>query len=341
MTERSVVEGKRRLYDRTSGDVADHAGVGAQHRVRRVHGAWPLGCREGGLARERGRFGRNLAIPAVIVLVVLLVIPSVLTVDYSFRGNTYSGSGVGRYVGLSNYSALVHSSIFWQSLEVTVIFAVSFVLLSTLLGLAMALLMNLPFRGRRITRSLLVIPWACPWVIIGIIWNRFASGTSFGGLDELLGWFHLANSGSTPLSNPHLALIMTVIAASWRQSCFAAMLILAGLQGRPPQLLEAAAIDGAGPWKRFLNVTLPWLRLVLVTVTVLNVIYGFLQFDIIYTLTNGGPGAATQMLSILMYNTMFSNNEVGTGSAVAVVLGLVTLLAGIVTVRLLYRRQEA
>jgi multiple sugar transport system permease protein len=292
------------------------------------------------LEKAKSRFGRWLVVPSTVVLVVLLFVPTLLTLDYSFRENTSGGSGVGAYVGFKNFRTVLDTPLFWESLRITVIFAAGFVLISTVVGLAAAMLLNQRFRGRGLARALLILPWACPWLVIGILWNRFIGGTTNGGLAQILGWLHIMDPNTSILAHPQWALVMTIIASAWRQACFAAILFLAGLQSLPDELNEAASMDGAGIWRRFRSITLPWLRPVLISVTVLNVIYGFLQFDIIYSLTHGGPGTATETLSILIYQTLFLHTHIGTGSAVSVILGLLSLLGGVLAVRLLDRRSE-
>ena len=141
------------------------------------------------------------------------------------------------------------------------------------------------------------------------------------------------------LSDPNTALPITVLAAVWRQASFAGILLLAGLQTLPEELNEAAQLDGANWWQRFSNITLPWLRPVLITVTVFNVIYAFLQFDVIFAMTGGGPGDTTQVMSILIYRQLFVNTNIGLGSALAVVLGVVALVGGLVIVKLFYRKE--
>ena len=118
----------------------------------------------------------------------------------------------------------------------------------------------------------------------------------------------------------------------WRQASFAGILLLAGLQTLPEDLNEAASLDGAGVFQRFRNITLPWLKPALVTVTVLNIIYAFLQFDVIFAMTQGGPGDATQVLSILIYRQLFGVTQIGLGSALAVILGFIALAGGLLTV---------
>lgn len=133
---------------------------------------------------------------------------------------------------------------------------------------------------------------------------------------------------------------MTALAAIWRQSCLVALLLLAGLQTLPREVWDAASVDGAGILQRFRHITLPWLRPALTVVTVLNIIYGLMQFDVIFAMTQGGPGSATTLLSFLIYRQFFIFTNFGVGSALAVALAAVALLGGLIAVKTLYRKIE-
>ena len=293
----------------------------------------------GGLPTKADRaFGLKLVAPAMIILIVLLALPTVLTAIYSLHDVPASGSSFGPFVGIENYQIIFGSPVFWRSAQVTVAFAIGFVIFSTLIGLAMALLLNQRFIGRGLARALLIIPWATPWLVIGILWKWFADG-SVGGLNAVLLMLGLTSDYIPFLSDPNTALPITVLAAVWRQASFAGILLLAGLQTLPEELLEAAQLDGANWWQRFTNITLPWLRPVLITVTVFNVIYAFLQFDVVFAMTQGGPGDTTQVMSILIYRQLFVNTNIGLGSALAVILGVVALVGGLLIVKLFYRRE--
>lgn len=283
-------------------------------------------------------FGLKLVAPAMIILIVLLALPTLLTLVYSFHDVPASGSSFGPFVGFENFAIIFSSPVFWRSAQVTLTFSVGFVVLSTVIGLAMAMLLNQRFIGRGLARALLIIPWATPWLVIGILWKWFADG-SVGGLNAVLLLLGLTQDYQPFLSDPNTALPITVLAAVWRQASFAGILLLAGLQTLPEELNEAAQLDGANWWQRFSNITLPWLRPVLITVTVFNVIYAFLQFDVVFAMTQGGPGDTTQVLSVLIYRQLFVNTNIGLGSALAVILGVVALIGGLTIVRLFYRRE--
>lgn len=291
----------------------------------------------GGLTRDRQRFGKLATVPAVIVLAATLVLPTLLTAYYSVHENG-PAAGVGSFTGLRNYQAVFEAPIFWTSLKVTLIFTVGFVIFATVIGLLAAALLNIPFSGNYIFRAFLIVPWAAPWLVIGIIWNRFLSSSTSGSIPQVLEWLGLPGGGNDFLAHPTGALVFSIVAAGWRQASFAGLLLLAGLQSLPPEIKDAAAVDGAGPWQRFRFITLPWLRPILAIVIVLNIIYGFMQFDIIFALTHGGPGTSTELLTLLIYQTMYTDSHLGTGAALSVVLALLALACGLWTVRVVYRK---
>lgn len=284
-------------------------------------------------------FGLKLVGPALALLVVLLAFPTALTIIYSLHDVPANGASLGTFVGIENFEIVFSSPVFWRSAIVTLNFSIGFVILSTVIGLAMALLLNQKFIGRGLARAMLIIPWATPWLVIGILWKWFADG-SVGGLNAVLVMIGATTEYYDFLSDPNTAMPITVLAAVWRQASFAGILLLAGLQALPGELHEAASLDGANVWQRFLHITLPWLRPVLITVTVFNVIYAFLQFDVVFAMTQGGPGDTTQVMSILIYRQLFVSTNIGLGSALAVILGVVALIGGLITVRLFYRKES-
>jgi len=289
------------------------------------------------LAAADRRFGLLLAIPATFIVLLLVGGPSLQTIVYSFEKVSFIGPTP--FVGLDNYVRLLNSDEFKDSFRITTVYAAGFVLISTSLGLAFALLLNERFRGRGIARTLLIIPWAAPWLMVGIMWKWFIDA-DVGMFNGLLYQFGLIHDYVPFLANPSGALIVTIVAAAWRQASLSGLLFLAALQTIPPDLPEAATVDGASTLQRFRYVTLPWMRPVLMVVLVTNVIFGFLQFDVIYAMTQGGPGNSTTLLSILLYRQIFQFSNVGIGSAIAVVLGLVAFTVGLVFVKFLYRSES-
>jgi len=301
--------------------------------------AWHMPVRTGRsrLAAADRRFGMLLAIPATLIVLLLVGGPSLQTFIYSFQKVSFNGPTP--FVGLDNYVRVLNSDEFRESFRITTLYAAGFVLISTTLGLAFALLLNERFRGRGIARTLLIVPWAAPWLMVGIMWKWFIDA-DVGMLNGLLYQFGLIHDYVPYLATPNSALLATIVAAAWRQASLSGLLFLAALQTIPPDLPEAATVDGASTWQRFRYVTVPWMRPVLMVVLVTNVIFGFLQFDVIYAMTQGGPGNATTLLSILLYRQIFQFSNVGIGSAIAVILGLVAFGVGLIFVKFLYRSES-
>lgn len=285
-------------------------------------------------ARGSRRFGALLALPATVIILALVGAPGIRAVLYSFQ--TVSLDGATKWAGLSNYSILFGDSAFLQSAALTAEYAVCFLVLSTILGLSFALLLNQEFHGRWLCRALLIVPWACPWVIVGTIWKWLTDG-SVGALNALLVQSGLTHHYTSFLASQSWAVVFTILAGVWRQASFSGLLFLAALQTIPGELYEAAQVDGASPWQRLRRITLPWLREVGVVVVVVNTIFGIMMFDVVYAMTQGGPGQATSLLSIFLYNELYSYDNVGLASATAVLLGLAALGLGVVFVRMLYR----
>lgn len=283
------------------------------------------------------RFGLLLALPATIVVVLLIGGPAIQTIIYSLQKVSFNGPST--WVGFDNYARVFASPNFQHSLGVTVKYALGFLVLSTGLGLGFALLLNEPLRLRWLGRTLLIIPWAAPWLMVGIMWKWFIDA-DVGWLNGFLYQIGVIDDYIPFLANTDQALFFTILAAVWRQASLTGLLILAALQTVPHELPEAARVDGANAWQRFRYVTLPFLMPVLLVVMVTNLILGFLQFDVIFVMTQGGPGNATELLSMYLFKVLFNFSEWGAGSAVAVILGLIAFAIGLVFVRVMYRTES-
>jgi multiple sugar transport system permease protein len=293
--------------------------------------------RAGLVARNR-RFGALLATPATLLVVALVGVPALITLAYSFQHISFAGSSA--FVGLQNYALLASSTAFQHAFGLTMVYALGVMAISTVLGLAFAVILNQTFHGRGLARTLLIVPWAVPWLLVGIIWKWFADA-DVGALNGLLYQVGATHAYIPFLASPQWALVLGILAASWRQASLSGLLLLAALQVIPGDLTEAAIIDGANAFQRFRYISLPWLRQVLVIVIITNVVSGFLQFDVIYALTEGGPGDATKLLSMVLYQQLFQFSNIGVGSAIAVVMGLVAFGIGLAFVVFLYREESA
>jgi multiple sugar transport system permease protein len=289
----------------------------------------------GSPARRRRRFaswldrhlGAVLVAPAIAVLATFAFYPIAGSFWMSLHGTILSLPRRGEpFVGLGNYRDLFAGALFWRSLGTTLSFVAASTALETVLGLAVALCLHVPFRGRNAVRAAVLVPWAVPTVVASQMW-RFLLNDRYGPVSYYL--FH----GATPLAEPGGALASVIAADVWKTTPFAALILLAGLQMIPRQLDEAAAIDGAGRIDRFLHVTLPLLRPALVVVVLFRTIDAFRVFDLVFVMTQGGPADATDVLQYLGYRRSFSEGLVGSGAAVSTLVFLLSLVASISYVR--------
>ena len=276
-----------------------------------------------------------LMAPAVIAIVVIILSPLVTTIVYSFSNIDLIRDRT-TYIGLGNYVELFSGRLFWKAVEINLKFAAIVVIVPTTMGLFFALLLVEEFVGRSIGRTLLILPWALPWIVIGLLWNWIVNA-QFGALNGLLYTLGLIDKYIPFMANEHWALVFTALASAWRQTSFSAILLLAALQTIPEDLYDAAKVDGAGMRDRFRYITFAWLRPTLTIVLLYNIVLGFLQFDAVWMMTQGGPGDATMLISVLLYRYTFINFDLGMGAAVSNVLGLITMGVGLIFVRLIYR----
>lgn len=284
-------------------------------------------------------FGALLVLPAIVSVLVIILYPLVNTFALSFMKYDLF-KRVFRFVGLDNYGKLLADPLFTKSLIVTVVFGASVLVLATIMGLFFALLLNEDFPGRGFWRAILILPWALPWVIIGLLWG-WVVDANFGALNGLLYQLGLIEHYVPFLARDGWALFFTILATVWRQASLSGILFLAALQAIPPDQYDAAKVDGADMWNRFRYITLPWLRPTMLIASLINTLYGVMQFDVVFMMTQGGPGDATMLMSILLYRKTFISSDLGAGAAVSVVLALLALGLGLLFVRVLYRPQQA
>ncbi len=231
-----------------------------------------------------------------------------------------------KYVGIENYSYLL-SADFVQTIVRTVVFVSVSVPLAMGLGLVGALLLNHDFRGRNVLRALVCIPWFTPQSIVGIVWHWMVHPT-YGLINNLLLQFNLTNETISFLSFDK-AMWICIAMRCWRSTPFVILSLLAALQSIPESIYDASSVDGARPFQRLVYITLPMIKPVLVAVSLLLVIWSSVTFDMIWTLTQGGPVDSTKILSIAIYRKAFFEGNFGIASAMAVVtiIGLVVFTA--------------
>lgn len=274
--------------------------------------------------------------PVLLIYVVVVVYPMAYSAYLSF----FKWDGVAptkQFVGLQNYFTLLfNDKVFWTALLNNAIWLVAALLIPTSIGLGLALLLNKGFRGSSIYRSVFYFPAILSLAVVGLIWNWIYL-PDIGLINQLLGGLGLQSLQHNWLSDPNLALYAVMVAAAWNAAGLPMLLFLAGLQTINPEILEAAQVDGAGPVRRFLSVTFPLLRETTLIVLAITAINSLKVYDIIYAMTYGGPANSTQVLSTWMYFLTYNYNSVGQGTAIAVILFLLTLIFAIPYIRMMGR----
>lgn len=263
--------------------------------------------------------------PAVLATLALVFYPMLQAFATSLFHNILWKPRDVRFVGLDNYLAVAQDPVAWSSLGRTALWIGITIPLQLLLGLATALLLNQEFRWRGLARSLILIPWALPSVVIGLMWS-WIYHPQVGLLNDLLLRVGILEAAMPWLADPATALYSIILALVWQGFPFFAIMILAGLQTIPANLYEAAAIDGATAWQQFREITLPGLKGVLVTAVMLRLIWVANSIDVIYVMTGGGPGYATQTLPLYAFKRTYASMDFGYGTALAVTFSLLLLL---------------
>ncbi|HEY8346429.1 MAG TPA: sugar ABC transporter permease [Symbiobacteriaceae bacterium] len=238
------------------------------------------------------------------------------------------------FVGLANYLGALSDPAFWRAVGRTAYFTGMSTWLELVLGLLIALLLNQRFAGRGLLRGLVLIPWALPTMVNGMMW-RWIYHPNYGALNALLTQLGLISEYRNWLGSPLLAMNMVILADVWKMTPLAALILLANLQAIPQEQYEAAAIDGAGSWQRFRFITLPWLRSGILVVLVFRTIEAFKVFDIIYIMTRGGPANGTQTIAYYAYTEAFSSLQFGRGAAISYLIAIAITLMAVVYFRLI------
>lgn len=302
----------------------------------------PTVARRSRASRGDAWFAFWLVLPAVLAVIGVSVYPAAYAVWTSLH-NFNPAMGLNAWVGLENYRTVFTQPEFRTAILVTARFAISVTTLTILLGLGMALVLNQPFFGRGMMRSVLLVPWAMSGTVVGVLWAWIYDGGygtlngvlfQLGFIDQYIPWL---GDFDVPILGP-AALYLVVIAFVWNSAPMAALFFLAALQAVPNNLYRAAKMDGAGAWQRFRYITLPWIRPILLLVLILSTINGIMAFDLIFFLTRGGPGLETTVFSWLGYNTIFGFFRFGQGTAILLVLTLLSLVLAFLYMRLLDRK---
>jgi multiple sugar transport system permease protein len=275
--------------------------------------------------------------PLAAVLFAVAVFPILYSFYVSLFSLKLTRPNRVPFVGLDNYRAVLSDPQFWAAVERTVAFSVMAVAAIAILALAIALLLNEDFPGRRVLSALLLIPWAIPTVANALMW-KWIYDSNYGALNGLLYQLDFINSYMVWLGDADKTLALIANAFVWKEVPLAAILLLVGLKTIPADLYSAAKVDGADAIKRFLHVTLPALAPSFALVAIYETMMAIRHFDLFFILTEGGPGNASDVVAWRIYVETFRNLSFGTGAAMSYILALATLALSYVVVRALARR---
>src|SRR5699024_9530312 len=280
--------------------------------------------------------GWTFILPNFLGFALLTLVPVAILFYLGFT--SWNAFGAAQWVGLDNYEQLLHDKTFHRALLNTVYYAAFHIPLTLAVALGLALLLNRKMRGMAFFRTVAFFPYITSIVAIAVVWNMLFSPDAgvinqfltFLGVDNPPGW-----TTSTDRSMPAVVILDT-----WRYMGYYMLLFLAGLQAIPPEIYEAARVDGANAIQRFWNVTVPGLRPTTFFITVMLTIESFKVFDLILVMTNGGPGISTLVLSQYIYRKGFEEHDFGYASAVAIVLFLICIVVTVVQFLINKRRER-
>jgi ABC-type sugar transport system permease subunit len=264
------------------------------------------------------RFPLAWTLPVLLPVLALTVLP----VAHAFWTSLHRVMllfPVTGWAGLDNYARVLRSDYFGAALANSLLFTALCAPLVVGIAALIAQLLRLPFPGRPVVRSVVLLPWVLPGAIAAVLW-LWIFHPSWGVLNGILGVLGLIREPIRWLTDPDLAFLAVVTAWTWTQIPFAVVLLMAAFATINPELYDAAAIDGAGPMQRFRHVDLPHIRPMVVVLLIYNALTAFTSYDLVYAMTGGGPGTATTLLSFQIWKESFSMYDFGAGAAVAFIM---------------------
>lgn len=273
-----------------------------------------------------------LLAPTVAVLLALSIYPLFYAVKTSFQ------TGEGARVSLDNFTRLFSDGFFFSAMAHTFVFAAIALTLEFLIGLSLALLLDSRLRGRNVFRALLLVPMMLPPVVVGVVW-RLMLNSDFGAINGTLKGFGIDTTSLTWTASPKLAFLSIIVVDVWQWTPFMFLILLAGLQAIPSEPYEAALIDGSSAWQTFKNITLPLLKPAILIALLLRTMDLLRVFDSIFILTEGGPGNATETISLYIYRTAFRFGDFGYATAMSFVLLILTNFISAAYIRFLQKQE--
>ena len=289
-------------------------------------------------AGELGKYFVIFILPALIIYLLFSITPFLYTIYYSFTDYTDMNPINLHFVGLKNYIKVLQTPVMLAAIKNSVIYAILLTGFQTLLGLPLAFVLNQKLKSKNLLRAVFFFPAVFSSLIIGYLWNFIMSSSDFGLINNIL---HQLGLGTLNFFTSKNALYSVILTQIWQWTGWAMVIFLANLQSISPDLYEAAEIDGANGLKKFMYVTLPLMCPSVKIVIVTGLIGGMKVFDIIYSMTSGGPGDATQTVMTVMMKKGISEGFYSTGSAFGVCFFIIVLAISSIVTKLMGKWSEA
>jgi len=276
--------------------------------------------------KEKEKMGYIFLIPAAVLISVFVIYPVINTIYLSFFNLRIQTLTEGaKFIGIDNFKKILSDQQFKTSLGFTLKFTIIAVFLETIIGMIFALIMDRAIRFQGFIRAAVLVPWAIPTIVSGLMW-QFMYSPQYGIINAIFIKLQFIKDAIPWLTDAYWATTATIIADVWKTTPYMSLLILAGLQTIPKQLNDAASIDGANKVQSFFFITLPLLKPVLTVAILFRVLATFRIYDLVAVLTNGGPANQTASLSLYTINTYFNFGNIGYGAALATMTFLISLL---------------
>ena len=293
------------------------------------------------MAVENRRLGAAMFLPAVAYIVLLIGAPFVLAVMYAFSDARIGTVGF-HFVGLENFRSILQSPSFRAALRNSVVFTIGAQVIVIVCSTILSIALEKPFRGRGFVRFLILLPWVVP-ISLGAIGWKWILDSIYSVITWVLVWLHIFKPYNAPmwLGEPHLAMASVILVHSWRLIPFSTVIMLAGLTAIPKDIPEAAAIDGAGFWRKLFQIDVPMMLPIISVAVLFGTIFTFTDMTVVYILTAGGPFDSTQVLPSLAFATGIQGSDLAAGAAISLFLVPVLALIAYFMLRAAYRAEVA
>ena len=280
--------------------------------------------------------GLLLITPTMLIVLGFLFFPFFYSLVLSFMNYDLARPATMGFIGLRNYLKLFQDKYFLNSFKVTTIFSLVSVVFELILGVGIALVLDQKFKGQGLMRGLIILPWALPSIVNAAMW-MWIYNADFGALNALLHQLGIIDEYQIWLADPFKAMALVILANVWKETPFTVVMVLATLQGIPLELYEAAKVDGATAWRSLTHITLPLLKPMIMICGLLQIIWSFQTFELIYIVTRGGPYRTTDIMPMRIYWQTFKSLRFGYGAAMAYLTALILLIPSFFYIRSAYR----